>query len=224
MYWFYYVVKTLVGMILRLFTRWQVKGTENIPNQGPLVVVANHLNLADPPVLAASLTRKVNFMAKKELFQSKLLSPFISSFGAFPVHRGQIDRKALSEAKKLLTEGSALAMFPEGGRSKDAKLRPGFPGSAMVALQSGAPILPVGLSGTEKIKGLKWLLRRPRLTVNIGTPFRLPAVNGKPTRTDLVRLTKLIMKQISDLLPKEYQGNHHEETGEKDVTKGRKSS
>ena len=211
MSWFYYFGRILVRMLLRLFTRWQVQGKENIPSQGPLLVVSNHINLADPPLLAVSLSRKVFFMAKEELFQSKFSSYFVSGFGAFPIHRGKIDRKALHQAKRVLAEGLALAMFPEGERSKTTKLQPGFPGSALVALQNKVPILPVGITGTERIKGITWLLRRPRLMVNIGAPFQLPAVNGKQSKRELTELTNLIMRRIADLLPMEYRGSDAEQ-------------
>ncbi len=217
--WFYYVGRLLLKILLLLFTRWQVKGRENIPSQGPLLVVANHLNLADPPLVGVSLGRKAIFMAKEELFRSKFSSYFVGSLGAFPVHRGQLDRKALRQAERVLAEGLALVMFPEATRSKKAQLQPAFPGSALIALRSGAPILPIGITGTERIKGIAWLLRRPQITVNIGYPFHLPPVNGKLSKTELTELTNFIMGRIAELLPVEYQGNYTGQ-GKADGTKG----
>ncbi|MFC2041812.1 lysophospholipid acyltransferase family protein [Chloroflexota bacterium] len=206
--WFYYVARLIARILFLLFTRRQVLGKENIPNQGPLLVISNHLNLADPPLVGVSLGRKAMFMAKEELFRSKFSSYFISSFGAFPVHRGQLDRKALRQAEKVLAEGLALIMFPEATRSKDAKLQPPFPGAALVALRSGAPILPVGITGTERIKRFAWLLYRPRLTVNFGRPFQLPPANGKLTKAKLTEQANFIMERIAELLPAEYRGNY----------------
>lgn len=219
MRWFYYVGRLLVRIALSLFTRWQVKGKENIPSQGPLLVVANHLNLADPPLVSVSLNRKAMFMAKEELFRSKFSNYFISSFGAFPVHRGQLDRKALRQADKILAEGLALVMFPEARRSKNTQLQPAFPGSALIALRSGAPILPVAITGTEKMKGAFWILHRPRLTVSIGHPFHLPSVNGKVSKTELAELTNFIMGHIAELLPVEYRGGFARQ-GKADDTEG----
>ncbi|MFC1913631.1 lysophospholipid acyltransferase family protein [Chloroflexota bacterium] len=208
--WFYYVGRTMVWMLLILLTNWRVRGKENIPSQGSLLIVANHINLSDPPILGTSLNRKVVFMAKEELFRSKLTNYFIRGFGAFPVHRGQLDRTALRQADQVLAQGRALVMFPEGMRSHSSQLRRALPGAARIAQRSGSLILPVGITGTEKIKGLSWLLHRPKLTVNIGHPFHLPAVSRKSARGETTELTGYIMEQIAKLLPLEYRGHYTE--------------
>lgn len=208
MNWAYYTGKFLTRMLLFLLAHWRVRGRENMPEQGPLLIVANHINLADPPILAVSIRRKAMFMAKEELFRSRFSRFFMRNFGAFPVRRGQLDRGALRRAEQLLAQGSALIMFPEGQRSKNAQLQPAFAGSALVAVRSDVPILPVGISGTEKIKGRAWLFRRPRVTINIGHPFYLPAVNGKLTRAELAQLTNFMMEHIAELLPPEYRENY----------------
>ncbi len=206
--WFYYVGRLLVRMVLTLFTRWQVNGAENVPNEGPLLVVANHINAADPPLLGVSVGRKVVFMAKEELFRSKFIGYFIRGFGSFPVHRGRLDTKALRLADQLLAQGLVLAMFPEGKRSRSGQLQPALPGSALIATRSGVPILPVGIVGTEKIKGITWLLRRPRITVNIGHPFLLPPASGRLTKAELVEHAHFIMSRIAELLPQKYRGDY----------------
>jgi len=203
--WFYYVGRVTARALFTLLTRWEVRGKENIPRQGPVLVVANHLNLADPPLLGVSLGRRMMFMAKEELFRSRLSAYFVSSFGAFPVHRGKLDMKAMRQAQQVLADGLALIMFPEAKRSKHARLQPAYPGSALIALRSGVPILPVGIIGTEGIKGIGWVLRRPRITVNIGRPFYLPAGN-KLTRAGLAENTDFIMERIAELLPPKYRG------------------
>ena len=91
----------MVRAWLRLFTRWQVKGGENIPGQGPLLVVANHLNLADPPLVGVSLNRKVIFLAKENLFHYPLINYFVRCLDAIPVHRGKPDREALRQAVQV---------------------------------------------------------------------------------------------------------------------------
>jgi 1-acyl-sn-glycerol-3-phosphate acyltransferase len=115
-----------------------------------------------------------------------------------------VDRKALRTSHQVLTDGMALIMFPEATRSKTARLQRAFPGSALIAMRSGVPVLPVGIAGTEKIKGISWLFRRPRITVNIGRPFHLPA--KKLTRDSLSENTSFIMERIAELLPPKYRG------------------
>jgi 1-acyl-sn-glycerol-3-phosphate acyltransferase len=209
--WFYYVSRVIVRMLLFLLTRYRVEGRENIPEQGSLLVVANHLSLADPPLLSLTLGRKTIFMAKKQLFRFRVIGYLIRSFGGFPVNRGQLDRQALRQAHQVLADGLALVMFPEGMRSRNGQLRPAFPGAALIASRSGAPILPVGISGTEKLERLSCLWRRPRITINIGHPFYLPPPRSKLTRGELAGLTHSIMQHIAELLPQEYRGDYADE-------------
>jgi 1-acyl-sn-glycerol-3-phosphate acyltransferase len=208
LFW-YCIGKVLVGAFFRLFTRWRVKGKKNVPPKGGVLVVANHLNFNDPPLVGAMLGRPVVFMAKDELFHHRPLAWLLSSLGAFPVHRGQLDRKAIRQSGKVLSEGKALVMFPEATRSPDARLQRAFPGSALIASRRSVPVLPVGIAGTERLKGL-WLFRRPRITVNIGKPFSLPKAGSKLTKEELAEHTDIIMRHIAELLPPEYRGVYGE--------------
>ncbi len=206
--WLYYVGRVLFNILLTLFTRRQVNGKENVPREGPLIVVANHINAVDPPLLGTSLSRTVVFMAKEELFRSKFTGYFMRRLGTFPVHRGRLDMKCLRQADKTLAQGLALAMFPEGSRSHDGQLQPAFPGSALIAARNSVPILPVGIIGTGKLKGVGWLLRRPQLTVNIGHPFFLPPTSSRLTKAELAKHANFIMSRIAELLPEEYRGDY----------------
>ncbi len=206
--WYYHVVRGIVKLLLRLLTRWRVEGGENVPRQGPLLVVANHLHLVDPPLLGVSLNRRLVFVAKEELFRSRLTAYFLRRLGAFPVRRGRPSRKALRQAEQFLDEGLAVVVFPEGARSHSGQLRPAFPGVVLMAVRNGVPVLPVGLTGTEKLKGLGWVLRRPGITVSIGRPFHLPPASGRLTRVELDRQADFVMRRIAGLLPVEYQGDY----------------
>lgn len=210
MHWFYYVGRFLARAILFLFTRFEVVGKENMPRHGPLLVVANHLHVADPPVVAVSVGRKTVFMAKEELFRHRLTGYFVDGFGAFPVYRGRFDRRAFDHITNWLGRDVALVMFPEGARSKKRELQPGYPGSALIACRFGSPILPVAITGTENIRGKLWWLRRPRIKITIGKPFHLAATNGKLTREERIGLTHSIMEHIAELLPEGYRGYYAE--------------
>jgi 1-acyl-sn-glycerol-3-phosphate acyltransferase len=207
MHWVYYFGRVLIRIILFPVASWQINGRGNIPQRGPLLIVCNHLHLADPPIIAASIKLKAVFMAKEELFRQWWSRFWVQNFGAFPVHRGIFDRKAIQQSEYWLTKGVSLIMFPEGSRSDTEQMQPAFPGSALIASRLGVPILPVSITGTEKLKNLIWCCwHHPVITVNIGQPFRLPPVDGRLTRAKLVQLTNDIMEHIAELLPLEYQG------------------
>jgi len=164
MSWLYYVGHWGVSLFLFLFTRFRVKGRNNVPGQGPVLVTSNHLSLMDPPVVGVSMRRTIIFMAKEELFSSKISGYFIRRFGAFPVHRGRFDREAIRQAEQTLAKNRMLVMFPEGHRRGQEGYTPeGYVGAALIANRTKAPILPVGITGTESIKGWKWFFRRPRI-------------------------------------------------------------
>jgi 1-acyl-sn-glycerol-3-phosphate acyltransferase len=214
MRWFYFIAKYLLIGLVPILIRWQVNGGENIPQQGPLLVTSNHIHLVDPPLVALAIRRKAVFMAKEELFRSKIQAYFLQGIGAFPVHRGRMDRKALRDADKVLADGLVLIIFPESTRSSNAKLQQAYSGSALIALRNNVTVLPVAITGTEKVKGPTWWVRRPRITVNIGLPLNLPSVSGKLTKEELSGVTALIMEHIAGLLPSEYRGESYNRIGE----------
>jgi 1-acyl-sn-glycerol-3-phosphate acyltransferase len=202
---FYWLMTRLMRLVVWVFGRYRVEGAERVPRTGPLIVVANHLNNADPPLLGAALPRRIRFMAKQELFDKRPFGSFIRLFGAFPVRRFEADLQALREAQRLLGEGHAIGMFPEGHRSHGKGLQKPFPGTALIALRTGAPLLPVGITGTEAITTPRVLLRKPRITVTIGEPFTL----GHPKRVTSEAVhagSEEIMRRIAALVPARYRG------------------
>jgi 1-acyl-sn-glycerol-3-phosphate acyltransferase len=206
MSWLYYVGHWGVSLFLFLFTDFRIRGKENVPKRGGVLVSANHLSLMDPPVVGVSLGRTVLFMAKEELFRSRFSGYFVARFGAFPVHRGRLDREALRKAEEVLSRGRALVMFPQGARaSSEGYKAEGFVGAAMIASRSDVPVLPMGITGTDAMKGWGWMLRRPRITVTIGQPFKLPASSGQRRREELRDYTDMIMTRIGELLPEAYK-------------------
>jgi 1-acyl-sn-glycerol-3-phosphate acyltransferase len=207
MAWFYYLGMTFVlRPMFFLLTCYRVNGRGNVPKQGPLIVVANHLSNFDPPLLSTSLPCRIVFMAKEELFRHPILGPLTKGWQAFPVNRDKIDREALRQADQVVRQGLALGLFPEGTRSPSAKLQQGYTGAALIALRSGCPILPVGIAGTENFNKLDFVFHRPKITVNIGKPFTLPAHGGRMTKEQLAPATDIMMKKIAELLPESYRG------------------
>ena len=129
---FYSVLKIILRILFKIFLRLEVKGAENIPATGPLVIASNHLSLLDPPVIGVASTRKVHFMAKQELFVP-VLGDIYKLLGAFPVKRGGADRTAIKHGIDLMLDGGVLAIFPEGTRSKTGALGKAEPGALMMA-------------------------------------------------------------------------------------------
>lgn len=207
---FYRLVSRTMALVLWTFGRWHVCGARRMPASGPLIVVSNHLNLADPPLLAASLPRRIHFMAKQELFDVPVGGFFVGLFGAFPVRRFEADLKALRTAQRLLEAGEVVGMFPEGHRSEAASMIRAHPGTALLALRSGAPVLPVAITGTEGVRSWRILLLRPRITVAVGEPFVLLR-EGRVTSERVAEATDEIMRRIASLLPISYQGVYSEE-------------
>lgn len=206
----YYLCMTTMKVLLVILCRWRVYGQENLPQKGPVLVVSNHMNFVDPPLLAASLPRKLTFMAKRELFESWISRPIVQAF-SFPVSRGVPNKESLRQATLTLERGKPLVMFPEGKRSPNAQMIQGFPGSSLIALKVGVPIMPIGITGSEKLKNFFHVVfKHNHITVNVGKTFNLPSTSGVPTRKQLIEATDMIMKRIAELLPEEYQGVYRE--------------
>jgi len=203
------VILVICRLSLNIPFSWKVEGRENIPLTGPLILAANHVHVLDPFFLIFISPRWINFVAKEELFRSPLLRPWLHLVGAFPIRReGKVreKQKILKSARNALEKGLILGMFPEGGRSRDGKLRKGKPGSVVIASKTNVPILPVGIVGTDKIKGISWLWKRLDIVVNIGKPFKLPPTSDRMSKSQMQLLTTQLMSEIAALLPPEYQG------------------
>lgn len=205
---FYHFLHFCISLLSKLVLRCQVVGKGNIPQHNACIVVANHVNLLDSPVLGVSLGRKVYFMAKEELYHSRLVGWLAEQFGAFSVAKGKLDRRAGRRALELLTQGQALIILPEGKRSEDGKLGQAYPGAALLAVKNNVPLVPVGISGTGQLIGKWWFLRRPKITLNIGQPFTLSTLHDEFSKTEIADLTYEIMMHIAKLIPQEYRGRY----------------
>ena len=203
------VVLAIIKLLLKPLLSWKVEGRENVPLDGSLIVVANHVHLVDPILLQLSFPRWLSFMAKQELFRYPLVRFAIRWTQSFAIRRqGTIGdkREAIKQAKGMLRGGMGLGRFPEGKRNRNGKLLPGKSGVAVIASQTGTPLLPVGIIGTEKLKGIHWPWKRPRIIINIGHPFNPPSIETRLTRGQTRLLTGLIMNKIAALLPADNRG------------------
>ena len=191
---------------LRVLCDWEVTGVENVPPGGPLIIVSNHLSQSDPSFVGAAVPRRPRFLAKKELFTHPIAGRLIRSYGGHPLNRQGVDVSAYRWAIDLLSIDGTLVLFPEGTRSPKG-MRQARDGATHIALATQAPLLPVGITGTEGFG--TWanvFYPRGRIRVNIGKPFTLPHIEGRPNREVLRSLTNMIMERIAMLLPADYRG------------------
>lgn len=209
----WYPLRFIVKVLLLVLCRCRFNTEKLSLPPGPIIIVSNHLSWADIPFIAITFPRRISFMAKEELFHSLLWNLLIRGLGSFPVRRGKFDREALRKSQEILKKGLALGIFPEGKRGTNTQMLPGQPGVALVALRSGATIIPVGITGTEKLEGnLSWIFRHPRLTITYGQPFHLPPEDGKLTSSELESLTTFIMERVAELLPESYRGVYRKDS------------
>jgi 1-acyl-sn-glycerol-3-phosphate acyltransferase len=210
----YRILIAIAHLLIFIVTRLTIKGREHIPPEGPLLIVSNHLSVADPVLLGAKTGRKVTFMAKEELFKNKFTAYFIRSFGAVPVYRGSSNRDALHKASALVKRGQVLGMFPEGKRSLEAALTQGQLGASLIAYHNKVRIQPVSITGSENIRGKRWLFHRYPVAITFGEPFSLPEIGHTLKKEQLNELTDIIMNKIAALLPEKYQGKYPIEKNE----------
>lgn len=203
----YKFFKSVVRVLLRVLTRYEVRGEQNLPEGGPLLLVFNHLAWWDAPVAMATLPWRMTAMALKDLQRVPLTGQLLSLTDSIWVDRGRYDREALRQALAVLKGGGVLGIAPEGRMSVTGALERGKTGPVFIARKADVPILPVGLTGTEKFLTEWGHLRRPHLTVNIGPVFRLPEGRAYASRKEERQAdADFIMERLAELLPPEYRG------------------
>ena len=204
-----WVMRMLVHTVLAgLFTQ---VGRERIPRHGPLLVCGNHISTLDPPLVPAFLPRNDSWsMAKAEYFERSWLQTWIfTAFHAFPVIRHSADRSAIRRATAILRDGHVLVLYPEGTRITSGGLHRPEPGAGFIAMLSGAPVLPVAITGSREVfgKGFK-LPRRAPLRVEWGEPFKIASRLPDGRRVEYQDASDAIMLAIAEMLPEELRGEY----------------
>ncbi len=196
-------------LLMKTILRFEVSGAENIPPAGPVIIVINHIAFLDPVMVLGSVPRRVVPMAKAEAFELPVFGLFVKVYGTIPVRRGEADMNAVKYALRCLKNGDIVLMAPEGTRSRNYQLQPAKDGAAVLALRSGAPIVPVGVTGTHRAQVYWRRLQRPPVRLSVGRPFKvrfLDSDNGRPSRRELSEITTEIMYQLAAQLPPEFRG------------------
>ena len=191
----YWVIKAILTPILRLAYRVHVEGREHVPRRGPVTLAANHRSFMDSIFLPLVIRRRVTFVAKAEYFDDKKTAWFFRGVGQIPIRRegGSVSERALAAATEVLEAGNVFGIYPEGTRTRDGSLHRGHTGVARLALKTGAPIVPVGLVGTDEIQATDKKL--PRLlkpvTIRFGNPITVDRYAGREH-------DRLVLRQITD--------------------------
>ncbi|CAN5597782.1 lysophospholipid acyltransferase family protein [soil metagenome] len=196
----YSVVRALVALLVRSYTRMSIDGREHLPATGAYVLAPVHRSYIDSPIAACLTRRRLRFMGKDTLWKYAASAWLLSALGGFSVSRGTADREALRRGISVLAGGEPLVLFPEGERKSGPVVQPMFDGAAYVALRAGVPIVPVGIGGSERVmpKGAKFVYPR-KVHVVIGAPIVARAAGGS------VRPSRSAIRDVSARLHDELQ-------------------
>lgn len=197
----YGALKPPAVALMRLLFRLEVRGREHVPAAGPVLLVSNHVSVLDPPIVGGAAPRELYFLAKEELFRVPLLGSLIHALNARPVKRDGADGRALKTTLRLLREGGAVLVFPEGTRGVEGRLAEGKPGVGMLAVMSGAPVVPVYVSGTGRALPPGRALPRPaRVRVTFGPPLSFKAADDEGRKDRYREVTREIMRAVAQLM------------------------
>ena len=202
-----WLVNTVIRFILHILLKIDSSELVSVPEKGPLLAVANHINFLDAPVLITHLQpRPITGLVKKESWDNPVMAFLFNVWGGIPIDRAIADFAAFREAKKALSEGKILAVAPEGTRSNNGYLMQGKPGITILASQIDAPILPIAYYGHEDFRANIRKLKRTRMTIKVGKPFKINLHGGQKNKEVMQAATDAIMLEIADLLPEKYRG------------------
>jgi 1-acyl-sn-glycerol-3-phosphate acyltransferase len=169
----YWTLRAILVPAFLIYFRMQRIGREHLPKSGPLLLASNHRSFLDPFVIGMLVRRPVYYFAKRELFEKRWQAWVLNALGAFPVDRGAGDREAMDTAREILARGDCVVVFPEGTRVRPGPLGQPRRGIGRLALESGAPVAPVAVIGTEDVRR-GWRIRPRKVRIRAGAPLRFP--------------------------------------------------
>ncbi len=184
-------LKAIVNGSARVLWRARATGVENVPRDGPLIIACNHISYLDPPVMGSFVPRRINYMAKAELFEIPVLGPLIRAVGAYPVDRKGSAKAAIKRSVEVLRGGGVIGIFPEGTRNAGGDAEP-RKGAAVLSSLTGAPVVPACIVGSDRARQFG------QIKVAFGPPLRLPE-GRKATHDDVAKFTDEIMRAIRAL-------------------------
>lgn len=184
----YFIVRNLVTGFCLGWCRMKVEGREHIPAEGIFILAPTHRSILDTPISSGVTRRRMRFMGADKWWSNKWFGKLLSMLGGFPVTRGSADREALKRCISLLEGGEPLVLFPEGERKSGPIVQPLFEGATYIAAKTGAPIIPVGIGGSEKAmpKGAKFIHPK-KLHVIVGAPITVPTVGSSKEQREAMR-------------------------------------
>ncbi len=202
-----FLVNSAIKQVIRILCQVDDSQLSRIPDQGPLILVANHVNFLDVPLIYTHLLpRPITGLAKTETWDNPYLKPLFNMWGAIPLQRGEADINAMRLSLEALQEKKILAIAPEGTRSRTGFLQRGKPGVVVLALKSGAPLLPVAYYGGEAFSQNMMKFQRTNFNIVVGYPFYINTHGVKVTKEIRQIITDEIMYQVAALLPPSYRG------------------
>jgi 1-acyl-sn-glycerol-3-phosphate acyltransferase len=197
----YHFFHVIARPLLKSLFRFQVFGAKNVPSNGGVLLVSNHVSYVDPVFMGAAVDRNLHYMARSTLFKLGLIERFLLSMNAFPVHLGVPDRGAIRRALQLLDDGNVLHIFPEGTRSVDGTLGTAQAGVGFIAYRTKAPVVPVFLDGTEKVlpRGAQ-MMKPAKVKLSFGRPLDLDHFRkARSSREIRAKIGEVVMSSIAEL-------------------------
>jgi 1-acyl-sn-glycerol-3-phosphate acyltransferase len=201
---FYFICKTIIIILSKIYWRLSAKGRENIPKEGGVLLVANHASYLDPPLIGSYSTRPVNILAKSELFKIPIFNLIIKALGAIPIRREMIDRKSLRIAVDLLKDGCVLLVFPEGTRTRNGSIGNPKPGSGLIAKMADVAIVPVYIQGSYETLPRRRIFPKPnKIKIHFGKSFTISDSGYDVKEKDFVYiLSNFMIDKIKELKEK----------------------